>query len=39
MNYQHQLSFLQFPLVEATAFSALMLLVGRQEEHMACKKT
>jgi len=27
-----------FKLCEFTAFSALMLLVGRQEGHLACKK-
>jgi len=40
MSVYHVLNFFDFSLTyNASAFSALTLLVGRQEGHPACKKT
>jgi len=38
-RYQKGKTNLHFTEARDSAFSALMLLVGRQEEHLACKKT
>jgi len=36
--YSEYVSAIKLPSASSTTFSALMLLVGRQEGHLACKK-